>query len=393
VRLHRGAAAAGAAALLAAPCLAATRDSIEADRLQRRACAYLWASQAADGGWHSETHGLFRSGQALTPFILHALTGAPAHVCRPPSGGVARALAFLRLHVSGDGLLGAADEDVLEYPNYATAYGLRCFVRAGSAADAALIRKMRRKLVTEQYTPENGFPAASLAFGGWGFGGRRSAGKPGHMDIAHTRRVLQALREAGTQDSVLFERAQTFLRLMQRHPSERRPQPVPHTLIGNVPALARFDGGFYFSPVVLDANKGAVGLDERGAFHASYATATCDGLLALLAAGVPREDERVRAAVDWLARHARLDHPEGIPTGTPQNWGEAVYYYHLAVRAEVDAALGRSGASRSRIADELRPRQRENGSFANDRNHLMKEDDPLLATALAVLALEPPRSH
>lgn len=355
--------------------------------LRSRACAYLWAKQGADGGWHSETHGLFRSGQALTPFILHALVSVPGDACAPPRDGVSRALAFLRRHVSDAGLLGVADPDVLEYPNYATAYALRCLVRLGSPADRALIHKMRARLAAEQYGPATGFRESSLVFGGWGFGGRRPPGSAGHMDIAHTRRVLQALRESGFKDVAVFERALVFLRLMQRHPSERRPHPAPLETNANVPRGVRFDGGFFFSPVVLDANKGAVLADQQGAFHGSYATATCDGLLALLAAGVPIADERVRAARGWVLGHERLDHPEGVPTDTPQAWGEAVYYYHLAVRAETYAALGLSDRLRPRMPTELAARQRPDGSFVNERNHLMKEDDPLLATALAVIAL------
>jgi hypothetical protein len=199
--------------------------------------------------------------------------------------------------------------------------------------------------------------------------------------------VLQALREAGTADGAVFDRALVFLRLMQRHPSERRPHPAPLETTASPSRGARFDGGFFFSPVVLDANKGAVLADQQGAYHGSYATATCDGLLALLAAGLPFEDERVRAARDWLLGHERLDHPEGIPTDTPQVWGQAVYYYHLAVRAETYAALGLRERLRTSMPLELAPRQRPDGSFANERNHLMKEDDPLLATALAVIAL------
>jgi hypothetical protein len=353
----------------------------------RRACAFLWGKQATDGGWHSETYGLLRSGQALTPFILHALTGAPGDACAPPKQGVERALGFLRRNTSGTGVLGIADPEVLEYPNYATACALRCLVRVGAPADRALIDKMRARLVSEQYTPASGFEESSLVFGGWGFGGGRTQGRAGHMDIAHTRRVLQALREAGTEDAGVFERARVFLRLMQRHPSERRPHPAPLVTIASPVRRPRFDGGFYFSPVVLDANKGAVFTDDRGTYHGSYATATCDGVLALVATGLPPGDDRVRAARGWLERHERLDHPEGVPSGGPQDWGQAIYYYHLAVRAEAYAALGISVRLRPRMPLELAPRQRPDGSFANERNHLMKEDDPLLATALAVMAL------
>lgn len=375
-------------ALLAAAVLAplASAAPVSPARPLPLACAYLWSKQAADGGWHGET-GVFRSGQALTPFVLHSLTSAPREACAPPPGAVERALVFMRRHVSADGLLGVVDPDVLEYPNYSTAYAVRCFVRLGSPRDRPLIQKMRDRLVAEQYGPTNGFKESSLAFGGWGFGGTRAPGTTGHMDLAHTRRVLEALRDAGATPPALFERALVFLRLMQRHPSERRPHPTPLETRGSLAKAPRFDGGFFFSPIVLDANKGALLTDAQGPYHGSYATATCDGLLALLAAGLAKDDARVRAARDWLLGHERLDHPEGIPRDTPQDWGQAVYYYHLAVRAEAYAALGLTQRVQGGIASQLAPRQRQDGSFKNEKNHLMKEDDTLLATALAVIAL------
>jgi hypothetical protein len=385
----RGSRLALAAALVLLPVSAPATAVAAAQANLPRACAWLWSRQGADGGWHSETQGLMRSGQSLTPFVLHTLLAAGGEACAPRAGGVERALAFLRRHTSPEGLVGVADADVLEYPNYSTAYALRCFVRAGVPADRELIERMRARLVSEQYAPDRGFDERTLVFGGWGFGGPRVAGRPGHMDLAHTRRVLEALREAGTREPAVFERALVFLRLMQRHPSESRPHPVPATTAARPAQRPRFDGGFFFSPVVLDANKGAVLSDSRGLYHGSYATATCDGALALRAAGLPLTDERVRAARRWLARHTRLDRPQGVPESGPQRWDEALYFYHLAVRGEAHKALGIDDGVTARIARELAPRQREDGSFVNDRNHLMKEDDPLLATALAVIALTP----
>jgi hypothetical protein len=351
------------------------------------ACVYLWSRQAADGGWHSATYGLMRAGDALTPFVLHVLLTAPADRCVAPEGGVDRALVFLRHRVAADGQLGAADPDLLEYPTYATAYALRDFVRAGRPGDRALMEKMRARLAQQQFGPARGFTETSPAFGGWGFGGTHPPGATGHMDLSHTRKVLQALREAGGTDDAVFARARVFLRLMQRHPTETRPHPAPLFVPAPPPRGVRYDGGFFFSPVVLDANKGAVLTDDRGAFHGSYATATADGALALLAAGVPAGDERVQAARAWLLAHESLDRPDGIPADGPQAWDAAVDFYHLAVRAEAYRALGLASRLREALPRVLGPRQRPDGSFANDRSHLMKEDDPLLATSLAVLAL------
>ena len=55
--------------------------------------------------------------------------------------------------------------------------------------------------------------------------------------------------------------------------------------------------------------------------------------------GVAKDDERVLAARAWLQDHPRLDYPEGIPEDDPEAFGEAIYFYHLAARAEAYEAL------------------------------------------------------
>src|SRR5260370_16729102 len=54
----------------------------------RKAAAYLWTRQEPDGGWHSHTYGLLRSGQSLTPFVLDALLEVPDAVYTHPRPNV-----------------------------------------------------------------------------------------------------------------------------------------------------------------------------------------------------------------------------------------------------------------------------------------------------------------
>ena len=362
------------------------------------AADYLWSRQAKDGGWHSEKYGLLRSGQALTPFVLHALLTIPEEISPARAEAVENALAFIRKHTNEEGVLGVADPDVLEYPNYATAYALRCLELVGAEEDRERIARMRSYLQSEQFTMARGFPENSPAFGGWGFGGRQPQGEPGHMDIAHTRRVLQTLNEAKVADQQLFMRAERFLRVVQARPQPDEPRA---TSLRSEPQLADVefqraepdsfscDGGFYFSPVVLAANKGRDVVDEKGQFvrYRSYATSTCDGVLSLLACGVSPADPRLQDATRWLREHPNLDYPAGVPTDHPEPWGEAIHFYHLAARAEVYQRLDWPGDWRNKIESLTAGAQRADGSFVNDKSHLMKEDDPYLCTALAVVAL------
>ena len=345
------------------------------------ACAYLWSMQDADGGWHSATHGLLRGGQAWTPFVLHTLLETPADACAPPENAVARALDFIRRHLNETGTLGLSDPDVLEYPNYATAYALRVLARQGEAEDAPRVEAMVAYLTGQQFAEQRGFGPGDAVYGGWGFGEvRLPPGRTGHVDLSHTRRVLQALHDVGYADPVLWQRAEAFLRLVQKHPADARLQAA------GLDSLV-YDGGFFASPVVPSVNKSAPLESDSLLLYGSYATATCDGLLALLAAGVDRRDDRVQAALEWLRTHDEMAYPQGMAPDHPAQWQRVMFYYHLGVRAEVYDALDEPGPWREAMVQVLSGKQRADGSFANPYGALNKEDDPILATALAVLAL------
>ncbi len=389
--------AAGAAAACAWKRPAATAKTPEQDGLAA-AVDYLWSQQAEDGGWHSPQYGVLRGGQSLTPFVLHALLGTIDTKSSDQWGRSQRACGFMLERLDGKGALGRHDADVLEYPVYSTAYALQCFDRVQTYHDMMAeeghkaIAKMREFLLAAQFDESNGFSPADPAYGGWGFQEALKPGDSGHMDLAHTRRALQALelQRPLRENAAVARKAQAFLRVVQNHPQAAA---RPHVsddgsaTIAPPPSFDRvYDGGFFFSPMVLAANKGRVE-DEPAPHWRSYATATCDGLLALLSAGVPREDERVTSAVAWLKQHTNLDYPQGVPEEHPEPWGAALRFYHYAVRAEVYRRLEWPAAERAQLAALVREKQNADGSFANRESSLMKEDDPLLCTALAVVAL------
>src|SRR5437899_12975622 len=85
------------------------------------AARYLWTQQAEDGGFHSTTYGLLRSGQSLTPFVLGALLAVPEAASPARPVAVDRALEFIKKNTTADGALGLMDPTVPDYPTYATA--------------------------------------------------------------------------------------------------------------------------------------------------------------------------------------------------------------------------------------------------------------------------------
>jgi hypothetical protein len=343
---------------------------------------WLWSQQSEDGAWRSKTHGLLKGGAALTPYILYVLLDAPDSLAGSRSvEGVRRGLAYLRNHIASDGAVRGDDPLIEEYPNYATAYALLTLSKYGDPTDDTLVRRMQAYLVRQQFCEHRGIMPTNWAYGAWGFGEKLPYGQYGHTDLSHTRRILQALRASGFADSSVYENAQYFLRLAQKHPGDQRLHPPEKKKI----EATDYDGGFYYSPLIFAANKGGMTTDS---LFASYATATSDGILALLAAGVPPQDERVQAAWAWLERHPAWTHSEGIPEAHPLQWRRVMRYYHISTKAEALCALKKVGAAEKSILRQLcLDEQMPDGHYENADGAPNKEDDPLVATAMVIRAL------
>lgn len=342
----------------------------------QRACNYLWNTQSEDGGWHSETHGILRGGESISPFIFVALMNVPEEVYKPSTKNVNLALNFIRNNVRNK-LSSETVPQIVDYPNYTAAYALKALVTSNTSEDSLLVRQLTEYLVTQQFTEERGIDSTHTAYGGWGFGEYKLApGTVGHVDISHTRRVLEALRLTLPPDHYAFRRAQRYLGRVQNDLME-----------GDTLDPAHLDGGFFTSIVTSETNKSLPVPGMKDTWY-SYATATCDGLLALRAAGVDLHDTRVLQAKTWLEKHQELRFPEGIPPDDPMQWHTVMKYYHLAVRAEAHGIFN-DHETFQRISEILISEQRRDGSFINPMGAPNKEDDPLLATAFGLIAFVP----
>jgi hypothetical protein len=322
-----------------------------------RGAAWLWAQQSADGGWHSETYGLLRSGQSLTALVLATLIDVPKEIAPRPPGAVERAVEFLATRIDRRGAIGFADDLTTDYPSYATSLAIVALRRAGMRDD--LVDRMRAWLVGQQHSAELGWRREDPVFGGFGMGGERPrAPAHGHLDLSMTRHVLEALGASVRDDALAF--------------LERCQNP---------------DGGFVFSPPFESANK--AGRTDDG--WRSYGTTTADGILALMAVGIGRDDACVRRAADWLVGRHGIERVPGFPPELHSTWASGLRFYYLAASSRALAGLGVGEAPPGRdwrqdLQRALREIQGPDGSWRNP-NGIVKEDDPLIATALAVVAL------
>lgn len=340
-----------------------------------RGMAYLLQQQSPDGAWRSDVYATFKDGTALTPLVLHALLVAADAGHNPPESRSARqrAAAWLARFATPDGRIDPGP-DGLEYPVYTAALTVQAFAHPEQALHAAARAAWVKFLQERQLTEQLGWQPADKPYGGWGYC-RVLPRKPLpgafappliESNLSATVFALDALQAAGALDAETANRALVFVRRCQNT-----------------------DGGFHFIYDDPVRNKAGAATLDPPRFH-SYGSTTADGLRAVLLAGLPPSAEEPRAALQWLNTHFRADTHPGVYVPTHEPNREAVYYYYAASVARafraVPTALTGQGDWATALATELTRRQRPDGSWANPVE-LVRENEPLVATSYAVVAL------
>jgi len=261
-------------------------------------------SRQTDGLWKSELHPTLGSGQALTPFVLYALSHARPDELAPHREAIDRALD--RLPVAGN-----------EYPTYSLALSILAIRHLRPGADvSALARELRAKQLTEAL----GWGPEDPEYGGWDEG------------------VIPARKPQAQRPNVSV----TAFAVEALGPDEKSRR---------FALRCRVEGGSsLFTPSASWAHQNKAGPG------AGYPSAACDN------------HRIVGDPIPESALAARL----------PEDWENALVLY----RAFAEAKVRPSPA----LARGLEARQRADGSFAGE-SALMKEDDPIVATGLALVAL------
>lgn len=320
-------------------------DSVRRRTLER-GVEFLRGCQSSDGAWRSSTYGLLSSGDSLTAFIAYALA---EHDSSDPA--IRSALDYLLGRISTDGGLGMVDRGLPDYPNYTTAFCLRVLLLVRPLGWRAAADRLIEHLLSRQFREADGWTFETPPHGAWGMGGAvRTPPEAGHVDLSMTRHVLEALAHAGLRsDDSPFRRARVY-----------------------VDRCRNADGGFHFSTVVDEANKAG----RRDRRWLSYGTATADGIRAARMLGLADA-----SAVAWLRKHHQPNNVSGFDDHPDERWKDGLWFYYVA-----SAAPFLSRDQQTMLAATLASRQLPDGSWRNPEP-LVKEDDPLIATTLAVRAL------
>jgi hypothetical protein len=343
-----------------------------------RGTDFLHSRQGSDGLWRSDVYGSFKDPSVLTPFVLSAIDAAS-----PGPAIDQRGLNFLIAMTRADGSLDTGGLGC-SYPIYTGAFTVGLLKSSRQTVHMRARTAWANDLASRQLDEKLGWQPQDPDYGGWGYA-KELPRKPGaglqvlpgtESNLSATTFALEALGHIETAPEV-FRKAARFLERCQNFSKEAVNPPSPQD-----------DGGFFFIPTDPSRNKaGFAGKDATGRLrYASYGSATADGIRALRACGVLETDPRLQAARSWLARSFRANtHPGDYASDRAMN-REALYYYYAFSVSHALRDDGDDLRRREQLAEALLARQRPDGSWVNPAV-AVREDDPLVATPFAVLAL------
>lgn len=328
-------------------------------KTRQRAVNFLRNSQADDGSWTVPN----------APGITGLVTAALLHnglAADDPM--VARALKQLSGFVQKDG--GVYEPKSL-HRNYETCIAVLAFQAANKdGRHDKLIGNAEKFLRGLQWDKGEGLESNDAAFGGAGYG------KHQRPDLSNTQFLIEALKTAGVKaDDPAIQNALAFVSRCQNLESEHNT--TPH-------AAKIDDGGFYYTAAAGGSSQ--AGLTPNGGLR-SYGSMTYAGLKSMVYAGLKPDDQRVKAAFEWIQRFYTVEQNPGLGKQG------LYYYYHTFAKAlsamHVDYVEDDKGTKhdwRKELTGQLARLQRENGSWVNAADRWY-EGDPNLVTAYSLMAL------
>jgi squalene-hopene/tetraprenyl-beta-curcumene cyclase len=329
------------------------------DEMQQRALQFLEVTQNPDGSWTaSDAVGV--TGLVTTSLLMSGKS--------PTDPLVKKGLNLLLAKQQSTGGIHSPES---RHQNYETCIALVTLAEANKDGQYdAVIAKAERFLRGLQWDEGEGLESTDGAYGGGGYDSKQ------RPDMSNTQFLIEALKQAGVaSDDPAMQKALIFVSRAQNLESQFNQLPFA----GKVN-----DGGFIYTPAMGGESK--AGTTANGG-HISYGSITYAGIKSMIYAGLGKDDQRIKAATEWIRRHYTLDE-------NPNMGQQGLYYYYQTFAKtmsvlgsdEFEDASGTKHAWKNELAAKLASLQQKNGSWLNASDRWY-EGDPNLVTAYCLIAL------
>jgi squalene-hopene/tetraprenyl-beta-curcumene cyclase len=354
----------------------------EADRAAASAAiergADFLAAASQDGTWGAPG----KPDAGLTAMVLAAMQARPAPRPAAQQALIDAGLAWLAAQQKPDGSIHDG-----KLANYITSASIFALQRSGDPRWKDVVARARAFLVGLQADEGEGYSEGDLYYGGIGYG---STERP---DLSNLQMALEALAASGLEpDAPTYRKALKFLERCQNR-SESNDLALRD---GEALVRAGDDGGASYAPG--DSKAGFVELEGGVKLPRSYGSMTYALVKCMLYAGLPKDDPRLVAAIEWCRKNYTLDVNPGFDVGRDPSAPYQGLYYYLHTLAQALAMLGedtitdgagRTHAWRREVCGRVLSMQSKiDGSWTNRNSPRWMEGNPLLGTAYALLTLD-----
>ena len=342
----------------------------------RSATKYFMTAQKPDGSWNDDP--------AITALVAYSLMLDPVYTPdKKVPAAIQKGLNYVAKFAQPDGGIYRK-----ELSNYTTAVCLMALTRSNQKQYANIIAGARKYLIETQVDEGEGYTSDKVYYGGHGYGGANSDGRP---DMSNTWLALSAIRAAEQyqdrfsgvvpKDKGQVEREekemglhwQKALAFINRCQNNKAVNDQPYTMD---------DGGFIYE----------TGTYKKERSH-SYGSMTYAGVMSLLIARTDKSDPRIKKAVEWIRANYSLDTNPGFGT-------DSIFYYYTTFAKCMDLinedvitdTLGKQHRWREELVYKLVSLQKGEGYWQNPNNRYM-ENIKELATAYSVIAMKHALRH
>lgn len=348
---------------------------LEIQRHIERGNQWLLAKQNETGSWGDETY------PALTALPVAAIMNDPARDMEKTTAATNKGFEFILSKQHRDG--GIYGKGLHTYNTSLSIMAMLPFLDRPEAEDA--VRKARKFLINQQADVDVRGESDSPYDGGIGYGGTYP-----HSDLSNTHLAMESLywsrqalgdRPGGDGGVQLnWDAAIEFVSRCQNLDTNDQPY---------VKVTEKNEGGFVYFPGDSKAGEDEVDGEPDKVALRSYGSMSYAGLLSFIYAEMDSNDKRVVAVRKWLSNNYTLEENPGMEAQG------LFYYYHTMAKAlalvgdeELVLADGSKVDWREDLALKLFDLQDEDGSWINEGSSRWWEDDRVLVTSYAVLALE-----
>ncbi len=309
---------------------------------------YLRNSQSPNGAWSGSVH--------ITALALRAFLGSYQRYNESDGAFVTRPVKYLLDNVRDDGAISDGHHD----PVLDTALAISALHATKNPSYKAVIDNGQRYLLSQQIDERRGVEPSAPQYGGVSAPGQKPA------DLPKQYQVIEAIHLTGLSPSHPFwEKSARFMERQQ------------NLQASNDQSWAGNDGGF--------TQSSTAGSEKA---HRSSRAMTYMGLASLLRSGADSQDPRVAAALEWTR-----ENPPSVPTPATEPLPYQYRYYvafasvmRMLGKPNLEDSQGNKYNWRNTLIRQLLAQYNEDGSWKNPSAATM-ESDPLVATALSVIAL------